>query len=78
VIAFDRGSASEIVTNGENGFLVSNAEEMATAIGRLDQIEPQACRASVEANFALPRVLESYEAAYATLADTAQRALEPR
>ena len=78
VIAFDRGSASEIVTDGVTGFLVTNTEDMATAIGRLDQIDPHACRASIEANFALPRVLKSYEAAYATLADTTERALEPR
>jgi glycosyltransferase involved in cell wall biosynthesis len=78
VIAFNRGSASEIVTHGETGFLVTNTEEMATAIGQLRQISPHACRASVEASFALPRVLESYEAAYATLCDTAERALKPR
>ena len=78
VIAFDRGSASEIVTDGETGFLVTNTEEMTSAIGRLGQIDPRVCRASVEANFALPRVLESYEAAYSTLADTGERALEPR
>ena len=40
VIAFDRGSASEIVTDGETGFLVTKTAEMTTAIGRLHEIDP--------------------------------------
>lgn len=77
VIAFDRGSASEIVRDGENGFLVATTEEMAKAIGRLHEIDPKACRASVETTFGLPHVLEEYERAYAAVCDTALQSLDP-
>jgi glycosyltransferase involved in cell wall biosynthesis len=76
VIAFDRGSAREIVSDGENGFLVASTDEMAGAIGRLHEIDPAACRASVEARFGLPHVLDAYESAYAAVCDTAEQPLD--
>jgi glycosyltransferase involved in cell wall biosynthesis len=64
VIAFNRGSAPEIVDDGETGFLVQDVAGMALAIGQLDQIDPAACRASVSERFGLERVVDAYEAAY--------------
>src|SRR4029078_3084819 len=64
VIAFNRGSAPEIIDDGETGFLVQDVAGMALAIGQLDQIDPAACRASVSERFGLERVVDAYEAAY--------------
>jgi glycosyltransferase involved in cell wall biosynthesis len=63
VIAFDRGAASEIVVDGENGFLVEDVEQMAAAIDRLDQIDPHQCRSSVE-RFDVAAVCAAYERVY--------------
>ena len=46
VIAFPEGSASELVLDGETGFVVDDEQEMAEAIGRLDEIDPERCRES--------------------------------
>jgi glycosyltransferase involved in cell wall biosynthesis len=66
VIAFEQGAAPEIVEDGRTGFLVSDVEQMAERIGELDAIDPAACRASVASRFGLPKVIELYEAAYAS------------
>lgn len=51
VIAFRRGAAPEVIIEGVTGFLVSNEDEMAAAVGRAASIDPYACRRHVEANF---------------------------
>ena len=68
-IAFNRGSAPEIVDDGETGFLVQDVAEMALAIDQLDRIDPAACRASVRERFGLDRVVDAYEAAYTAARD---------
>ena len=47
VIAFPEGSAPEVVIDGETGFLVEDEDAMARAVGRLDEIDRERCRASV-------------------------------
>lgn len=64
VIAFPEGAAAEIVIDGRNGFLVADEEEMAAAIGRLGEIDPADCRASVAARYDVRTVARCYEAAY--------------
>jgi glycosyltransferase involved in cell wall biosynthesis len=61
VIAFRRGAACEIVEDGRNGFLVEDEDEMAEAIGHLGEIDPAACRASVEHRYDAATVAEAYE-----------------
>jgi glycosyltransferase involved in cell wall biosynthesis len=63
VIAFDRGAASEIVVDGENGFLVEDVDSMATAIDRLDEIDAHHCRSSVQ-RFHVSAVCAAYERVY--------------
>ena len=65
VIAFPEGAAPEIVIDGENGFLVEDEEAMVEAIGRLDEIDRERCRASVAERFDVPRVVERYAGLYA-------------
>lgn len=60
VIAFRAGALSEIVEDGRTGFLVNNGCEMAEAIGRAGEIDPQACRRAAEDRFAQPRMTRAY------------------
>jgi glycosyltransferase involved in cell wall biosynthesis len=64
VIAFPEGSVPEVVEDGVGGFLVDNEHEMARAVDRLGEIDPRACRRSVEERFDAEPVAAAYEAAY--------------
>lgn len=61
VIAFKRGSVSEIVQDGVNGFIVEDVEEMAGAIEKIKTISPLECRESVERKFSVERMVDEYE-----------------
>jgi len=63
VLASDRGSLPEIVTP-ETGFLCGDEEAFVEAVGRLDEIDPAACRARVEERFTARRMAEDYVALY--------------
>jgi glycosyltransferase involved in cell wall biosynthesis len=64
VIAFREGVAAEVVLDAETGFLVDDEEQMATALTRLREIEPQRCRQAVAARYDVDVVAGAYEAAY--------------
>jgi len=61
VIAFPEGSAPEVVIDGETGFVVEDEEAMASAVGRLDEIDRGRCRESVRERFDVPKVVARYE-----------------
>jgi glycosyltransferase involved in cell wall biosynthesis len=60
VIAFNRGSARELVVDGETGYIVRDVDEIAAAVGRLDRLDPHRCRKHVEANFDVPIMVQRY------------------
>jgi glycosyltransferase involved in cell wall biosynthesis len=64
VIAFPEGSAPEVVRDGETGFIVDDEHAMAAAIGRLGELDPQACRRTCEERFGVPAVVARYEDVY--------------
>jgi glycosyltransferase involved in cell wall biosynthesis len=64
VIAFPEGSAAEIVADGETGFLVNDEAEMASAVRRLDEIDPARCREWVRERFDVQAVGAAHERAY--------------
>ena len=66
VIAFRRGSAPELIVDGETGFLVDDGDvdAMAKAVGKVDRIDPRRCRQHVEDNFDVARMVEGYLAVY--------------
>jgi glycosyltransferase involved in cell wall biosynthesis len=64
VIAFPEGSVPEVVVDGQSGFIVSDEDEMAAAVARLDRIDPERCRATVAERFDVDVVTGIYEAAY--------------
>lgn len=67
VIAYNRGSVSEIVNDGVTGFVVDEKEGvdgLARAVGRVGEIDRAACRRHVEENFTVKEMVEGYEKAY--------------
>jgi len=64
VIASARGSMTEIVRDGESGFLVDGVAEAAAAVGRVQGLDRAAVRASVEQRFDVSRMVNDYLALY--------------
>ena len=65
VVAFGLGALPEVVADGVTGFLVNTPEEMASALARVGEIDPNTCRAYVAKNFTAKRMADDYEAMYA-------------
>jgi len=61
VIAFNRGSVSEIVENGKTGFIVKDFRRMAEAIKKIELIDRRKCRLSVEKKFSFQTMVDNYE-----------------
>jgi glycosyltransferase involved in cell wall biosynthesis len=60
VIAHPRGSMSEIVRHGENGFLVATVDDAVTAAHGSAGLNARAVRASVEHRFGADRMVDEY------------------
>lgn len=60
VIAMNRGAMPEIIQHGVNGFLAENEEEFAQYMERIDEIDPHACRRSVEQQFSADTMAAEY------------------
>lgn len=67
VIAYPAGALSDIVTDGATGFLVDDVATMADAMGRVDELDPAACRAEAEARFDVQVTIDRYLALYREL-----------
>ncbi len=65
VIAMAHGALPEIIEHGVNGFLATNEKEFKHYMTKIDEIDPAACRTSVEQKFSADtmatRYLESYK-----------------
>ncbi len=68
VIAFNRGSAPEVVEREKTGFIVETVEEMAAAMKEVGKISRAACRRRVEENFSVERMVDGYEKIFLKLA----------
>jgi len=66
-IAFDRGSMRELIRPGVDGFLVSNVDEAAAAVGQLHTLDRASCRRRVEDHFTSARMVEKYIGIYAEI-----------
>ncbi len=60
VIVFPQGAAPEIVTDGLTGFVVNSEDEMAEAVGKIDQINRRACKFEVETRFSMKRMVQDH------------------
>ena len=76
VIAFDKGSVSEVVKDGKTGFVIpmedkkgkKNIDGLVDAIKKIDQIERSDCRRWVDDNFTYQKMTDEYEKLYYKLA----------
>jgi glycosyltransferase involved in cell wall biosynthesis len=69
VIAMDLGSCSEVIKDGETGFLVGNVAEAVRSLGRICEIDRRACRSRVRQYFSIETMVEGYERVYSTIFD---------
>jgi glycosyltransferase involved in cell wall biosynthesis len=60
VIAMKRGAMPEIIEHGVTGFLAENEKEFGEYMQRIDEIDPEACRASVEERFSAETMANCY------------------
>ena len=64
VIAFDRGSMSEIISDGTTGFLVADVASAAEAIRCVDQLDRRTIRDVAHRRFSRDRMVDEYVAVY--------------
>jgi glycosyltransferase involved in cell wall biosynthesis len=64
VIATRHGAVPEVIDDGRSGIIVDNYREMAAALDRADDLDPNECRHYVEERFAPERMVGDYVAAY--------------
>lgn len=76
VLASPRGAIPEIVRDGVEGFLDDDPAELARAVARLDEIDPQTCRRRVEERFSPQAMTAQYRHVYRALAEAGRRAHE--
>jgi glycosyltransferase involved in cell wall biosynthesis len=70
VVAFDRGSVSEVVKDGVTGFVVAPGAGVAglvAAVKKIGEIDRAACRKHVEEHFTLDTMVAGYETMYRKL-----------
>jgi glycosyltransferase involved in cell wall biosynthesis len=67
VIAMDLGSCREVISDGSTGFLVNDVTEAVGVLGRLRQIDRQACRNRVERHFSIETMVCGYERVYSAI-----------
>jgi glycosyltransferase involved in cell wall biosynthesis len=60
VISMARGALPEIIEHGVNGFLAKNEREFKEYMKRVDEIDPAACRESVERKFSAEIMAKNY------------------
>ncbi len=64
VIALKKGSAIEVIKNGESGFVSNNISDAIKAVKNINKIKRGNCRKWVEENFTAERMVENYEKVY--------------
>lgn len=64
VVAFNKGSMPELITDGENGYLVETIEEAIERVKHIDKINRLSCRGTVEARFSKERMAAEYIEVY--------------
>ncbi len=67
VIAWDRGSVTEIIEDGLTGFIVSSVEEAVAALKRVDGLDRLAIRRRFEERFTAERMMKDYLRVYERL-----------
>ena len=69
VVAFQTGSAAEVVIDGVTGFVCDTLVGMVQSIPRVAELDRSACRAHVERNFSPAVMATGYERVYAAVVE---------
>ena len=77
VIAFGRGAAPELVTDGKTGFLVNDVNEMVSAVSRVPALDSSGCAAATRARFSAAAMASSYRHVYDKVACESDASAEP-
>jgi len=64
VIAFDSGAVSEVVQDGETGYVVKTEKQMAAAVKKIGKISRRATRDRAEKLFSIEKMTKGYEKVY--------------
>lgn len=67
VVALRRGALPEVVADGVTGFLVDNAEQMASTLSGIASIKPEDCRLYAQRNYSARTMADAYEELYRKL-----------
>ncbi len=67
VMAFRRGAASEVISDGETGVIGENVEELVKRFGEIKNFTPQICRERVARHFSKEKMADSYLEAFQNL-----------
>jgi glycosyltransferase involved in cell wall biosynthesis len=67
VAALRRGALPEVIAEGITGMLVSDPQEMASALGRLSEFVPSRCRGYAEEHYSSSRMADQYLKVYRRL-----------
>lgn len=78
VIAMNRGAMPEIIEHGVTGFLANNEDEFVDYMRRIDEIDPAACRRSVEKRFSADAMAKEYIKRYKEVIRRHKRRLSNR
>lgn len=73
VIAMARGAMPELISHGKNGFLAHNQREFEHYMKRIGDIDPEACRQSVEERFSATVMAGRYLDRYQTVLERSNR-----
>ena len=67
IIAYDRGSVPEVITQGENGFIVTDIDDAADAARKIPSLSRRRCRELFDERFTAQRMARDYLNVYETL-----------
>jgi glycosyltransferase involved in cell wall biosynthesis len=70
VVATRRGAASELIEHGRSGYLCESEADMIQAIGRVADLDRDACRQRVIENFSATRMAQEYEQLFVRILET--------
>ena len=70
-LTFNPVGVSEVIVDGQTGFIVDSPDAMAEAVGKVDQIDPARCRRHVEQRFSSQAMGLKYLEVYKQLLDSA-------
>jgi glycosyltransferase involved in cell wall biosynthesis len=74
VVAMNRGAMPELIVHGVTGFLANNDKEFCEYMQRVDEIDPKACRKSVEEKFSTATMAEAYIERYKEVIERTKKA----